>query len=114
MPVSYFSEYFSNSEGLKNVFQTTSEILGGLKNVFQSTSEIWKTLKNAFSIFRETPPGLQNVFQALPYSPLGRVSAVPRAMGVPKLGVPSAFQVNFCIRGLRVSPQPWPLSGLAW
>ena len=49
-----------------------------------------------------------------PYSPAGFVTAVLMATGVPKLGEPSAFQVNCCIRGLRLSPQPWPTRLLAW
>ena len=37
----------------------------------------------------------------------------PVGMGVPKLGVPSGFQVKGCMRGLRVLPQPWPEAELA-
>ena len=38
---------------------------------------------------------------------------MPVLTGCPKLGVPSAFQVNFCMRGLLASPQPWPAVELA-
>jgi len=38
----------------------------------------------------------------------------PVAIGVPKFGAPLVPQLNFWIRGLRVSLQPWPLKELAW
>src|SRR5829696_3713106 len=44
-------------------------------------------------------------------SPDGPARVAPRATGVPKLGVPSAFQVNFCARVVRPLPQP-PLDAL--
>ena len=34
--------------------------------------------------------------------------------GKPQLGEPSVFQVNFCMRGLRLSTQPSPGLELAW
>jgi hypothetical protein len=39
-------------------------------------------------------------------SPDGPGRVVPRATGVPKFGVPSAFQVNFWARVVRPLPQP--------
>jgi hypothetical protein len=42
----------------------------------------------------------------LVYSPAGTVNKVAVETGIPKLGVPSVLNVNFCIRGLRVLPQP--------
>jgi hypothetical protein len=39
-------------------------------------------------------------------SPEGAWMATPVATGVPKLGVPSAFHVNFCARVDRLMSQP--------
>ncbi|MGX1471272.1 UNVERIFIED_CONTAM: hypothetical protein RKD50_000080 [Streptomyces canus] len=47
-------------------------------------------------------------------SPDGPGSVVPIATGVPKFGVPSAFQVNFCARVVRSLPQPLLAELLAW
>src|SRR5688572_20389823 len=41
-------------------------------------------------------------------------NASPSFTGVPKSGVPSVFHVNFCARGERCPPHPWPGSGFAW
>ena len=46
-----------------------------------------------------------------PGSPEGAVMATPSRTGVPKFGVPSAFQVNFCARVERFMSQP-PLAEL--
>ncbi len=48
------------------------------------------------------------------YSPDGAVSVTPRATGVPKFGVPSAFQVNFCALVERFMSQPPEAELLAW
>ena len=48
------------------------------------------------------------------YSPDGAVSGTPTATGVPKFGVPSAFQVNFCARVVRFMSQPPFAELLAW
>lgn len=56
-------------------------------------------------------------FTARPHpagSPEGDGRRVPRATGVPKLGVPSAFQVNFWARVVRLMSQPWVVELLAW
>jgi hypothetical protein len=47
-------------------------------------------------------------------SPDGAVSTVPSRTGVPKFGVPSAFQVNFCARVDRFMSQPPEAEVLAW
>ncbi len=47
------------------------------------------------------------------YSPAGLWMGVPIFTGVPKLGVPSGFQLKDCIRGVRALPQPWPAKLLA-
>lgn len=44
----------------------------------------------------------------------GAVSVTPRATGVPKFGVPSVFQVNFCALVVRFMSQPPPVELLAW
>ncbi len=41
-------------------------------------------------------------------SPAGAVSAMPVRAGVPRLGLPSPFQLNFCARVVRPFPQPPP------
>jgi hypothetical protein len=47
-------------------------------------------------------------------SPDGPGSVVPSATGVPKFGVPSAFQVNFWARLVRLLSQPPLAEELAW
>jgi hypothetical protein len=47
-------------------------------------------------------------------SPDGPGSVLPRATGVPKFGVPSAFQVNSWARVVRPLPQPPLDEELAW
>ena len=47
-------------------------------------------------------------------SPEGPGRVVPRATGVPKFGVPSAFQVNFWARVVRPLSQPSLAESLAW
>jgi hypothetical protein len=47
------------------------------------------------------------------YSPDGLAIGVLMLTGDPKAGVPSAFQVNFWMRGLRLLPQPCPLWAFA-
>ena len=44
----------------------------------------------------------------------GICKASPVFAGMPKSGVPSLFQVNFCARGERFLPQPWLGAELAW
>ena len=48
-------------------------------------------------------------FFCIIYSPEGMVKAAPVLTGMPKLGVPSVFQLIFCIRIFLVGPQPWPV-----
>ncbi len=48
------------------------------------------------------------------YSPDGAVKVTPRETGVPKFGVPSAFQVNFCALVDRFMSQPPEAELLAW
>lgn len=48
------------------------------------------------------------------YSPAGLSNRLPGVTGVPKLGVPSVFQVKACMRMFRFSEQPSPLLLLAW
>jgi hypothetical protein len=47
-------------------------------------------------------------------SPEGTGRAVLSEAGIPKLGVPSAFQVNFCARVVRFMSHPPPVELLAW
>ena len=47
-------------------------------------------------------------FFHIDHSPDGTWIFKPAAMGTPKFGVPSAFQLNFCMRGFLVSPHPCP------
>ena len=47
-------------------------------------------------------------------SPDGTASGVPSATGTPRFGVPSAFQVNFWARVVRLMSQPWLVEELAW
>jgi hypothetical protein len=48
------------------------------------------------------------------YSPEGAVITTPLGSGVPKFGVPFAFQVIGWTRVSRVEPQPWAEVVLAW
>jgi len=48
------------------------------------------------------------------YSPEGIFSGEPVLTGSPKFGVPSAFQVNFCIREFLELPHPCPVEEFAW
>src|SRR3954454_8856501 len=47
-------------------------------------------------------------------SPEGPAMVAPRGTGVPKSGVPSAFQMNFWARVVRPLSHPSPAAALAW
>ena len=72
--------------------------------LFGSSRFLWL----ACSTGRNSPPA-----QPLS-SPDGAASGVPSRTGVPKLGVPSAFQVNFWARVERFMSQPPDALLLAW